>query len=244
MRPIIGVTGYYHPYTTQVSGIFVGEGYTNALAHEGAIPFAIPYLDSEDDLRALAERLDGLLLSGGQDMDPQYFGEHPVPRIGNVSPERDRMEQVLFEEMQRQGKPVLGICRGAQVINVLLGGTLYQDLESQYDGTLIAHDQTAPRWYGTHDVTITEGSQLHQIFGETRIRTNSMHHQSVKEPAPGLVVSAVTEDGVVEAVERPNGPYCIGVQWHPENMWRKDAQFLKLFRSFVEAARTSVGVEK
>ncbi|MCX7572259.1 gamma-glutamyl-gamma-aminobutyrate hydrolase family protein [Tumebacillus sp. DT12] len=238
MRPIIGVTGYLHPYSRDVDGVFAGEGYTNGLAKAGAAPVVIPYLEEEEEIRALAHRLDGLLLSGGPDMDPILFGEEPHPANGNVSPERDTLESILFDEMQRQGKPVFGICRGAQIINILLGGTIYQDLPSQYQGELVQHDQRAPRWFGAHHVTVTPGTILSRIFdGADRIRVNTYHHQAIREVAPGLVVSGVADDGVIEAVERPagTGPYLVAVQWHPENMWRKDGQMLHLFQDFVAA---------
>ncbi|MFD2172040.1 gamma-glutamyl-gamma-aminobutyrate hydrolase family protein [Tumebacillus lipolyticus] len=237
MKPLIGVTGYLHPLSREVSGVFVGEGYTNALAEAGAIPLAIPFLEKEEHVRALAQKLDGLLLGGGVDMDPTLFGEQPVPGNGEMCPERDWLETILFDEMQDQGKPVLGICRGVQVINVLMGGTIYQDLPSQKVGELIQHNQNAPRWFGAHHVNITAGSQLHEIFGAISIRTNTYHHQAVRDVAPGLVVSGVAEDGVIEAIERQDGPFLVGVQWHPENMWRKDSAVLRLFEAFVNACK-------
>jgi putative glutamine amidotransferase len=239
MKPLIGVTGYLHPYSREVSGVFVGEGYTNALAQAGAVPLAIPFLEEEEHVRALATKLDGLLLGGGVDMDPTLFGEQPVPGNGEICPERDWLESILFDEMQKQGKPVLGICRGVQVINILMGGTLYQDLPSQKQGDLIQHSQKAPRWFGAHHVNVTEGTKLHEIFGETRIRTNTYHHQAVRDVAPGLIVSGVADDGVIEAIERPEGPFLLGVQWHPENMWRKDSKVLRLFEAFVKACQSN-----
>lgn len=238
MKPIIGVSGklVHHPHQGSPRGCFLAEGYTNGLAEMGGIPFIIPYLEHEADVRALASRLDGLLLSGGVDITPTSFGEQPAMGLGEVCPERDWIERILFEEMQRQGKPVFGICRGMQVINVFLGGTLYQDLPSQKRGELIQHDQNAPHWFPSHYVTIEAGTKLHQIFeGRDRIGVNTYHHQAVRELAPGLIVSALADDGIIEAYERPEGPYLVAVQWHPELMWTKDRQFLNLFRSFVEA---------
>ena len=237
MRPIIGLTGKLRDTNTSVPGMFLGAGYTNGVAEAGGLPWAIPYLEKESDLRELAQRLDGLLLTGGVDMDPvAYMGEQPVPALGEICPERDWMEAILFDEMQKQGKPVLGICRGMQVINVLLGGTLYQDLPSQKQGDLIQHDQKAPVWYPAHSVTVAEGTQLREIFGAECIGVNTFHHQAVKDAAPGLIVSAVADDGVVEAIERPEGPYLVAVQWHPELMWGKNPLFLRLFESFVQAS--------
>jgi len=243
VRPMIGVSGKLVK-PDNVTGVYLGEGYTNGLAEAGAIPLVIPYLEKEEDVRALAQRLDGLLLSGGVDMGAIQLGEEPIPAQGEVCPERDWIETILFDEMQKQGKPVLGICRGMQVINALLGGSLYQDLPSQKEGKLIQHSQKAPHWYASHHVTITEGTQLHAIFGSERLAVNTYHHQAVKEPAPGLIVSAVADDGVVEAIERPegDGPYLVGVQWHPELMWGKNPLFLNLFESFVQACRSKAMV--
>jgi putative glutamine amidotransferase len=238
MRPIIGVSGKLvnHPNPSSPRGCFLAEGYTNGLAETGGIPFIIPYLEREEDVRALAARLDGLLLSGGVDITPTSFGEQPATGLGEICPERDWIEAILFDEMQKQGKPVLGICRGMQVINVFLGGTLIQDLASQKQGDLIQHDQHAPHWYPGHHVTLEAGTQMHRIFeGIDRLGVNTFHHQAVRDLAPGLVVTAVADDGVIEAYERPDGPFLVAVQWHPELMWHKDRTFLKLFRAFVEA---------
>ncbi|MBL0389332.1 gamma-glutamyl-gamma-aminobutyrate hydrolase family protein [Tumebacillus sp. ITR2] len=240
MRPIIGVSGKLvnHPNPGSPIGCFLAAGYTNGLAEAGGIPFIIPYLEKEEDVRDLAHRLDGLLLSGGVDITPTSFGEQPVPGLGEICPERDWIEAILFDEMQKQGKPVFGICRGMQVINVYLGGTLYQDLDSQKDGELVQHDQRAPHWYAAHHVTLTPDTTLHRLFeGRDRIGVNTFHHQAVRDLAPGLVATAVADDGVIEAYERKEGPYLLAVQWHPELMWHKDRSFLALFRSFVEACQ-------
>jgi len=237
MKPIIGVTGYYHPYSREVSGVFVGEDYTEGVSRAGGIPVVIPFLESEEDVKAMASRLDGLLLSGGFDMDPQMFGEQPIPGMGEVTPERDWLESILFKEMHAAGKPIFGICRGMQIMNIMMGGNVYQDLPSQKEGELLQHSQRAPRWYGAHTVTVTEGTLLHAVFGTTRIRTNSFHHQAVRDVPDSLLVSAVADDGVIEAIEAKEGPFLVGVQWHPENMWRREPRVLKLFEAFVDAAK-------
>lgn len=237
MKPIIGVTGYYHPYSREVSGVFVGEDYTGAISSAGGIPVVIPFLESEEDVKAMAAKLDGLLLSGGFDMDPQMFGEQPIPGMGEVTPERDWLESILFREMHLSGKPIFGICRGMQIMNIMMGGNVYQDLPSQKEGELLQHSQRAPRWYGAHTVTVTEGTLLHAVFGQTRIRTNSFHHQAVRDVPDSLLVSAVADDGVIEAIEAKEGAFLVGVQWHPENMWRREPRVLKLFEAFVDAAR-------
>jgi len=240
MRPMIGVSGKL-TVIDRIDGVYLGAGYTNGVAEAGGIPVVIPYLENEEDVRALAQRLDGLLLSGGVDMGALEMGEEPIQEQGEVCPERDWIEAILFDEMQKQGKPVLGICRGMQMINILMGGKVYQDIKSQKQGELLQHSQRAPHWYGSHSVQIVPDTLTHQIFGEERLAVNTYHHQAVSLPAPGLRTTATAPDGVIEAIERDgDGPFLVGVQWHPELMWRKNRTFLRLFTAFVDACKASV----
>ncbi|WJH37234.1 gamma-glutamyl-gamma-aminobutyrate hydrolase family protein [Paenibacillus sp. CC-CFT747] len=174
------------------------------------------------------------MLSGGTDLDPAYFGEEPHPKLGEVVPDRDRAELLLLDAYLQARKPVLGICRGCQVMNAALGGTLLQDIPSQCPDAL-QHTQKAPRSHGSHLVRIREGSRLHGILGALEIRVNSFHHQAVRRAAPGLTVTAHALDGIVEAVERPGPPFFVGVQWHPEDMAGGDRYAAALFQSLVEA---------
>lgn len=190
----------------------------------------------EQKLNGLVERLDGLLLSGGGDVDPDLFGELPHWDLGAVSPERDAFEIKLVLAMLEADKPVLGICRGIQLLNVALGGTLYQDLKSQYANSL-QHQQQAPRCCPTHPVRMDAGSKLAYLSGSVQLRVNSLHHQAVRSVAPGLLAVAWAPDGVVEAVEETGGKYLLAVQWHPEVLWEEDGAAAALFRSFVEAAK-------
>lgn len=212
--------------------------YYLAAAAMGAVPVMIPLFDDDvETLRAIYDRLDGLLLAGGVDMEPRTFGEPPHPQLGRTDRARDGVELRLAHWAIAEGKPVLGLCRGHQVLNVALGGTLYQDIESQVPGAM-RHDffPGFPRDYLAHDITLTPGSRLHAAVGGATMPVNSMHHQAVKSLAPGLLVSARAEDGVIEAIEAEGPNYLVGVQWHPEVFEQRDERTQRLFQSFVDAA--------
>lgn len=202
----------------------------------GGIPVLLPAITRLE--RPLASFCQGLLLSGGGDFDPGFFGEVPHPALGTVDYERDCWEITLITKARREGLPILGICRGMQAINIALGGSLYQDLPSQYPVSgkgLVEHHQSAPGDQVTHRVKITVNSLLHQVVESTEIWTNSHHHQAVKETAPGLKVTARSEDGVIEGIEGKNDHFLLGVQWHPERLSTPDSH--RLFAAFVRACR-------
>lgn len=233
MRKLIGVTGSVFSNRSGVDGIFAGDDYTAAIAEAGALPLVLPMGLQGEAVESLADQLDGLLLTGGVDLDPAYFGEEPIPQLGEVSPVRDEMEWQLTEAFLARDKPIFAICRGIQIVNAVAGGTLYQDLHAQKRGVL-QHTQRAPRWHASHEVMLAAGSKLAAIFGTERIRVNSFHHQAIREAAPGFLVTAVAQDGVIEAVESVRHRYVVGVQWHPENMWRRQPIVHKLFQTFVD----------
>jgi putative glutamine amidotransferase len=215
--------------------------YNIATAEAGALPVMIPLLEQDlDTLRALYDRLDGLLLAGGVDMDPASFGEAAHPELGRIDPARDAVELQLARWAIADRKPVLGLCRGHQVLNVALGGTLFQDIAAQVPGA-IKHDYfpTAgyARDYLAHEVEVAPGSRLAAAFQSERVPVNSMHHQAVKALGPGLLVSARSPDGLVEAVESGSEHFLVGVQWHPEVFEHSDARTQRLFQAFVAAAR-------
>ena len=213
--------------------------YYLAAADMGAVPVMIPLFDRDEaTLRAVYDRLDGVLLAGGVDMEPATFGETPHPRLGRTDPARDLVELKLARWAIAEAKPLLGLCRGHQVLNVALGGTLYQDIEAQVPGA-IRHDYFPgfPRDHLAHHVTVTPGSRLHAAAGGSTMPVNSMHHQAVKALAPGLVATAWAEDGVIEAVESEGPGYLVGVQWHPEVFESRDERTQRLFEGFVAAAR-------
>jgi putative glutamine amidotransferase len=215
--------------------------YFHAAAEAGAVPVVIPLFHEDlETLRGIYERMDGLLLAGGVDMDPHTFGEPPHPRLGKTDHARDVVELALATWAIADRKPVLGLCRGHQVLNVALGGTLWQDIGSQVPEA-IKHDYfpTAgyARDYLAHDVSVMPGSRLHAAFEVPSVPVNSMHHQAVKTLAPSLRASAHSSDGMVEGLESGTEHFLVGVQWHPEVFEDRDERTRRLFRAFVTAAR-------
>lgn len=213
------------------------EEYVRAVASEGAVPVLLPSVAPE-----LAEyyynMVDGVLFSGGDDIDPSYFGEEPVAALGEITPKRDGFELKLAQLCLQGKNPVFGICRGIQLLNVALGGTLHQDI-GHLSGLM--HNQKAPRTHTVHQVDVAAGSRLHKILGATSIRVNSYHHQALNQPAKPLVVTAHSRDGLIEAVEADQEDvFCLAVQWHPECTYPVDAFSRKLFAAFVEEVKKKV----
>lgn len=233
MRPTIGIT-CSHDYKTDRT--FLPQAYAQAVEQAGGMPILLSQVVAADGLGQLVHMLDGILFSGGVDVDPVHFGEEPLPALGEVAPERDRFELELVRQALDADLAVLAICRGIQVLNIAAGGTIYQDLRTQVSNTL-KHSQDAPRWHATHKVTIKGGTILARALQAREVRVNSFHHQAVSRVAPGFRLSATAPDGVIEAIESENHKYVVGVQWHPEGMWEKDPQMLKLFKSFIQAAK-------
>lgn len=241
--PAIGITAGtppVRPYEVLLEpahALFLPSAYYERIAAAGGAPFVVPPGDPERG-REWLSRLDGLLLSGGPDLDPLHFNEEPRPGTGRVDPERDLWELSLARIALEMGMPILAICRGMQVLNVAAGGSLYQDLAERGKETL-KHFQEAPAWYPTHSVGIAPGSLLSAVMGvrdmsgsAVRVRVNSFHHQAVNAVAAGFAAVAVADDGVIEAIESKLHPFAIGVQWHPEFL-----QADRLFPAFVEACR-------
>jgi putative glutamine amidotransferase len=238
--PVIGITCTEFPMEHDPLRLRLGQNqtYLRAVVRAGAAPLLIPHLTDVSMLRALYENLDGLLLSGGGDIDPAYFGEANHEKLRRVSPDRDETELLLARWAMEGGLPLLAICRGIQVLNVALGGSLYQDIQAQVPGAE-KHDWGTgyPRDHLPHQIRIMPQMRLADIIGATDLPVNSMHHQALKEVAPGLAVVARAPDQVIEAVEAPAHPFAIGVQWHPEELAPKDARAQRLFDAFVEACR-------
>lgn len=239
MKPVIGITP-----SLQDESVMLHRDLTHSVFRAGGIPLILPYpryqspghLQLQYEVEGLVERIDGLLLSGGGDIDPTLFGEEPIPGLGQITPDRDRLEIELIQLFMEKDRPLLAICRGCQILNVAAGGTMYQDLYKQRRG-LLQHFQHAPRHHASHYVTIQANTLLHQITGLDVYKVNSFHHQAVKDPAADFVVSATSRDGVIEAIESRHHRFVLGVQWHPENMTETDEQAQKLFEKFVEACR-------
>jgi putative glutamine amidotransferase len=232
-RPLIGVTPWYD-YEKGIS--YIKRGYVEGLLETGGLAVVMPLTVDEKVLDEVIDRCDGFLLSGGTDLDAGCFGEPNLPFNGEISPYRDLLEIYTVKRAAELDKPVFGICRGIQVMNVALGGTIYQDIRSQLkDVQTLKHSQEAPKWYPTHSIMIEKGSILWRCFNTCSLGVNSFHHQAVKDVAPGFAVTSRAPDGIIESIEHTGLKFAVGVQWHPELMWQEDRSFLNLFRAFAEA---------
>lgn len=213
--------------------------YSQAVIDAGATPIIVPANCDASSVISLVRTADGLLLSGGADIDARYFGEENIPDLTDLNAQRDYYEMMLLRAAVDCGVPILGICRGCQVVNIALGGSIYQDLPSMYPGELLAHSVLVNKHLPVHDIDILEGSVLHQIIGSTRFAVNSRHHQAIKDIAPKLRVSATSSDGVVEAVEGYPTHKILALQCHPENLATDGAsdEMKRLFSFFVSEAK-------
>lgn len=226
-QPVIGITGNFSE-----GNCAVADGYIRSVLAAGGTPLIIPPYEEKDALTSTLDRIDGLLLTGGGDINPLFLGEEPVKQLGSINHRRDRQELVMTRLAANRQIPILGICRGIQIMTAALGGKLYQDIHSQHPTPCIKHDQTLDRSYPSHTVKVEAGSLLGQIFnGAEKLNVNSFHHQAVKEPAPGFKACAYSTDGLIEAVESTEYKSMLGVQWHPECMILcGDETMLPLFR--------------
>ena len=234
--PIIGVTTYAAKNSKGYPITALLQAYIDALVEAGGVPVLIPSSLNKEGQEALFQRLDGILFTGGGDISLDYFEGEEHPRIDGVNKGRDELELSMLRQAVREEKAFFGICRGFQVVNVALGGTLYTHIEDQKAGAL-KHDYypNYPRNHLAHRVKVEAGSRLADILGETELSVNSLHHQGAKLVPDKLIPTAYAPDGLVEAVEIPGHPFGIAVQWHPE--WLTDQPVtLRLFRAFVEAA--------
>jgi putative glutamine amidotransferase len=235
MPPIIGITTSHSNNSYGQAIVLLVQAYAQAIMQAGGVPVLIPSLIANDGWDSLYPRLDGILFTGGGDISLDFFKGDPHPRISDVDPQRDTVELNLLHASVADGKPFLGICRGCQLVNVGLGGTLYTHIPDQLPNAL---DHSYPgdmRTVLVHEVRIEEGTHIADVLGEPIVNVNSHHHQGLKDIAPSLRVVGHSPDGLVEAVELPDHPFGLAVQWHPE--WLTDQQSTRnLFRRFVEAA--------
>ncbi len=232
-RPAIGITIGYDE--DRPDRHLLREDYVKSVAAAGGLPYVLAPV-AEADVAALLSRLDGLVLTGGSDVDPVLYGAAPHPKLGPLFRERDDFELALCREAVRRDLPTLAICRGHQVLNIATGGTLIQDLPSEPSGGSVDHDPDTERASRVHDVRILEGSRLRRLLGKESVAVNSFHHQAVRDLGTGLQATAWAPDGVVEGVEDPSKRFLVGVQWHPESFWRESEGFAPLFRGLVQEA--------
>ena len=215
------------------------RSYLNAVLHAGAVPLLIPHLADHALLHILYEQVDGLLLPGGIDITPALYDESPHEKLGRIDPEQDETELTQTRWAMEEGKPLLAICRGIQALNVALGGTLFQDIQAQNPGAN-KHNWPYPKFPRnrlTHTVAILPETRLARIFGTTTLPVNSMHHQALKDVAPGLKIVARAPDGIIEAVEATEHPFALAVQWHPEELVDTDSRTGHLFAALVETCQ-------
>lgn len=249
LAPVIGVTATLKEDTERVAerplGRFVraDADYVEGVVEAGGVPVVLAPVAGPGAAETLVGGIDGLLLSGGSDLEPSHYGEEALPELGVTLPERDEFEIALARSALRRGIPIFGICRGMQLINVVLGGTLYQDIPSQLGRGVLGHRQRTPKWQPAHEVEVLPGSLLGGIVGRGLLKVNSYHHQAVRDLAPGLVVGARSADGVIEAVEsrEPGERWILGIQWHAEAMRAAGPEHRALFEAHVSAARRYAG---
>jgi len=236
-QPLIALIATRQTHLKRAPTYEIPQAYLDAILTPGGLPNLLPTSLPIAALPELVNRFDGFVFSGGGDVDPALYGGHLDATVHSIDPERDDFERALIPLVLEADKPLLAICRGAQILNVALGGSLYEDIPSALPAAL-RHDwyPNIPRDYLAHTVEIEPGSRLAEILGTRKLRTNSLHHQAIRQPAPGLEVVARAEDDVIEAVELPGKCFAIGVQWHPECLPEEPAM-QRLFSEFVKVAR-------
>jgi len=236
-HPLIGLTAAVRQDTPGIMRAATKDSYVRAVYDAGGLPVIIAPAPG-DVLHGILARLDGLLLPGGVDIDPAQYGEAPHPRLGEVDAARDELELALCRMALLEGKPVLGICRGIQIMNVAASGTLYQDIPAQCATAIVHSTPGQPRDFIAHEVVVGQGTRLAAIAGDEPLATNSWHHQALRDIAAPFVVTARASDGIVEAIEAPGQSFAVGVQFHPEDLYAGNERIRRLFVAFVTACNT------
>lgn len=231
-KPVIGLTV---SEDSSASVLRLPRTCSSALLENGAVPLLLPLPLSPEDCSTITQRLDGFVFTGGPDVHPFLFGEETSSGCESVSLTRDQSELCLFEAAFRMKKPILAICRGMQLANIALGGSIYQDISRLPRKKDIQHRPPFSAALPAHRVILSRGSQLASLAGRQLIPVNSAHHQAIRRPAPSLTVCGHAPDGIIEAVEAPSYPFLIGVQWHPELLWTHYEHARLLFAAFINA---------
>lgn len=232
--PLIGITGNFSD-----GNLSLAQGYYQSVIRAGGVPLIIPPYEDTDLLINTLDTLDGILLSGGGDINPLFLGKEPSQGLHSVNPYRDRQELMLVRLAANRQIPILGICRGIQIMNAALGGSLCQDIYTEADGTPLKHSQEMDRAFASHTINIAKDSLLYRIMRTEKLPVNSFHHQAVKAPAPGFRISATAPDGIIEAIESTEHKSMLGVQWHPECfILNHDRCMMPLFGWLIKEARS------
>lgn len=236
-RPIIGITSSLSEGYLGMERSCIGQDYVRAILAADGVPVGIPVGLEREERERLRQVLDGVLFPGGGDIAPRHYGQEAHPRLGSLEESRDELELPLASEALEHDLPVLGICRGIQVLAVAAGGTLYQDLPSQLAEVLPHQVSRQGKDHLAHAITVEPASVLGRVTGRDTLDVNSRHHQAVMDVPRGFVITARAPDGVIEAMELPSHPFAVGIQCHPENTWNSTAKdFAGLFQAFVRAA--------
>lgn len=222
---------------------YINRYYADAIVQAAAVPLLLPITTKDEIIERYVDLIDGLLLTGGHDVNPLFYGEQPHNLLTSLYPERDKYELKLIKKVFAAKKPIFAICRGMQILNVAFGGTLYQDITLGSPAT-IKHMQQAPAQEVTHTVTLIPDSILFSLFKRESISVNSFHHQAIKKLATGFSVCAIAPDGILESIERKDYPFMLAVQWHPEMLIEKHAEMRLLFKEFVAAANSEMQQNK
>lgn len=238
-KPIIGIAGnIFSMENYKIPGIkrsYVNEDYINAVEKAGGIPLVLPVTEDKDIVRAQVDSCDGIILTGGQDVNPLLYNEDPYKHLGRVNLKVDKYHFEIAKLVIEEDKPTLGICRGLQILNIVQGGTLYQDL-SQMEGDIMKHFQEGERYELSHKIDIKAGSILAELWGE-KILINSYHHQCIKDVGEGIEVIANASDGAIEAIELKGKKFIVGVQWHPEMMSVEYSEMAAIFDELIRFSK-------
>lgn len=240
-KPIIGISSSItvenEPFFMGYKRCYLSKDYVDAIIKNGGIPFIIPLSEDKEVIEAQVDFIDALLLSGGVDVNPLYYGEEPQEKLHDILPERDTYEDILLRKAKQKNIPILGICRGMQFMNAFHGGTLYQDLSYIGKENILKHCQDAYPEIASHSINCKEDSKIFEMLESKNLKVNSYHHQALKKVADNFIVSAVAPDGVIEAIEDKNYNFLVGVQWHPEMMHRNHDVMNNIFKKFIDEAK-------
>lgn len=235
MKPIIGITTFNEVRPKKIYSL-VSNNYITSVQKAGGIPVLIPIGEDIENIKAYSNIVDGIIFTGGADVSPLSYDENPLRQVEYISEERDSFELKLFDEVYKKQIPILGICRGIQLINVALGGSLYQDINSQIPDSYGHLPKYTEVYNLYHSVEIEENSRLSNIFKTKELKVNSFHHQAVKKIGRNLKATAFSKDGIIEAIESINDKFLVAVQWHPEDLTVRHDEFIKLFETFINIA--------